>query len=393
MPWSALQLAGFRFLFSYLALYWLPVLYPLWSAAVPVFGKWLGVEAVRRANGSGDTMFHWVQILAMLTLALIAAAVWSALDRRRTQYTRLYLGLRVGVRLLLGMTLISYGSFKLIQSQFPPPGLFRLDQSLGEFSPMGLLWTFMGASRGYNVITGLAEAIPGVLLFFPRTTLAGALIAAGVMVNVVALNFCYDVPVKQFSLHLLAMALFLAAHDARRLAGFFFDPAAPPPPAILNPRLQRVAFWLKCAVLLAFTAMALIGSHRQAAALAGNAEPWPAVRGVWEVREYSAADRAAGSVPEIEQWRQAIFDDQHRQAVILWGNHTRGGFKLQVEEKAGRLSLNDFAFTFTRSGPDDLRLEGTIFSRAVVVKLKRNTAKTRLTTRGFHWVNEVPFNR
>lgn len=226
MAWSTFQLAGFRFLFSYLALYWLPILIPLWNAIVPVFGRWLGVEAVPRPNGSGDTMFHWVQCLVILLLAIVAAAVWSALDRRRTEYTRLYLGLRVGVRITLGLTLLSYGSAKLIQAPFPPPGLFRLDQSLGEFSPMGLLWTFMGASRGYNIVTGLAEMIPAVLLFFPRTTLAGALLAAGVMVNVVALNFFYDVPVKQFSVHLLAMAAFLAAHDARRLVDFFFDPAA-----------------------------------------------------------------------------------------------------------------------------------------------------------------------
>lgn len=98
-------------------------------------------------------------------------------------------------------------------------------------------------------------------------------------------------------------------------------------------------------------------------------------------------------MPEIEQWRQAIFDDQYRQAAILWGNNTRGGFKLKVDEKAGRLTLDDFSFAFTRHGADDLRLEGTIFSRAVIVKLKRNAAKTRLTTRGFHWVNDSPYNR
>ncbi len=262
----------------------------MWTVTVPVFGRWLGVEAVRRPNGSGDTMFHWVQILVMLILAVIAAGVWSVLDRRRTEYARLYLGLRVGARLMLGMTLISYGAAKVIQSQFPPPWLFRLDQPLGEFSPMGLLWTFMGASRAYNVVTGLAEMIPGILLFFPRTTLAGALMAAGVMVNVVALNFCYDVPVKQFSVHLLALALFIAAHDARRLVGFFLSEDATPPPAFPHPRFQRFAFWLKWAGLVGATATALIATHRQVAER-DNYEPLPALRGMWEVREYSAAER------------------------------------------------------------------------------------------------------
>ncbi|MBM3794019.1 MAG: hypothetical protein FJW31_08105 [Acidobacteria bacterium] len=314
------------------------------------------------------------------------------LDRRRAEYIRLYLGLRVGARLMLGMTMLTYGAVKVFQSQFPPPSLLRLDQSLGEFSPMGLLWTFMGSSQAYNAVAGLAEMIPGVLLSFPRATLEGALMAAGVMINIVALNFCYDVDMKQFSVHLLALAVFLAAHDARRLVDFFFDPASAPPPAYPGARFQRFAFWLKWAVLVTATCSALFATYRDVAKRE-EYEPWPAVRGVREVSEYAAADASAGPVPEIEQWRRAIFDDRYRRATILWGNNTRGGFKLQVDEKAGRLKLDDFAFTYTRTGDNGLRLEGTIFSRAVVVKLKRNADKSRLTTRGFHWVNETPYNR
>ena len=41
------------------------------------------------------------------------------------------------------------------------------------------------------------------------------------MVNVVMINFCYDVPVKLFSSHLLAMALFLILPDLRRLIDVF----------------------------------------------------------------------------------------------------------------------------------------------------------------------------
>jgi hypothetical protein len=38
------------------------------------------------------------------------------------------------------------------------------------------------------------------------------------MPNVVMFNFSYDIPVKLFSLNLLAMALFLAAPEVRTLA-------------------------------------------------------------------------------------------------------------------------------------------------------------------------------
>jgi hypothetical protein len=49
----------------------------------------------------------------------------------------------------------------------------------------------------------------------------GALVSIGVMSPVVALNFCYDVPVKLYSSHLLAMKVFLILPDLRRLLNLF----------------------------------------------------------------------------------------------------------------------------------------------------------------------------
>jgi hypothetical protein len=71
-----------------------------------------------------------------------------------------------------------YGAAKVFKSQFPDPPASRLLEPLGEMSPMGLLWSFMGASEAYTVFGGLAETIPAILLMFGRTTLLGALAAA-----------------------------------------------------------------------------------------------------------------------------------------------------------------------------------------------------------------------
>src|SRR4029079_8818976 len=95
----------------------------------------------------------------------------------------------------------------------------RLLEPYGESSPMGLLWTFMGYSLPYNGFTVAAGVVRVFLLFLRRTTTLGALIVSAVMVNVVMLNFCYDVPVKLFSSHLLVMAGILTIPDLRRLAG------------------------------------------------------------------------------------------------------------------------------------------------------------------------------
>src|SRR5262249_21326568 len=144
-----------------------------------------------------------------LLLAAAGTLLWSLLDRKRPQYRRLHEWLRVYVRFYVATTLITYGVVKVIKSQFPYPDGDRLLVPYGESSPMRLLWTFMGASEGYNWFTGAGEMLGGLLLCTRRATLLGALVSCGVMLHVAALNFCYDVPVKLFSTHLVLMSVFL----------------------------------------------------------------------------------------------------------------------------------------------------------------------------------------
>ena len=229
--WTPAQRVLFRFTFAYLVLYIFPFpvdgdpngMYAnLWHKLVPWVGKQVfHVEITVRPNGSGDTTYNYVQVFCFAVMAAVAAAAWTLLDRKRTAYPRLDRWLRVYVRFDLAATMITYGSVKVIKSQFPDPHLDRLLQPFGDASPMGLLWTFMGASESYNIFTGAGEILGGLLLTTRRTTLLGSLVCFGLMSHVAMLNFSYDVPVKLFSMHLLAMALFLMAPDLKRLARMF----------------------------------------------------------------------------------------------------------------------------------------------------------------------------
>jgi hypothetical protein len=77
-----------------------------------------------------------------------------------------------------------------------------------------------------------------MLLATRRTAKAGALVMVAVMSNVVMLNFCFDVPVKLASTHLLVFALVIAAPDARRLWSVFC-PRASTGPRDFTPRYAR----------------------------------------------------------------------------------------------------------------------------------------------------------
>ncbi|MFL6193533.1 MAG: hypothetical protein ACJ75H_05140, partial [Thermoanaerobaculia bacterium] len=214
--WGLAKRVLFRFAFAYLLLYNLP--FPLsvvpfinkpfeafWNAVVPWVGKLtFGLDVTVRPNGSGDTTYNYLQVLCFLILAVAATAVWSLLDHRRREYSRLWEVLRIYLALVVGTTMLSYGAYKVIPSQFPAPMLSTLLEPYGSASPMGILWTFMGASAAYTIFGGASEMLGGFLIVFRRTALLGALICAGVLTNVVMLNMSYDVPVKLYSMHLLA---------------------------------------------------------------------------------------------------------------------------------------------------------------------------------------------
>jgi len=170
-----------------------------------------------------DNVIGYVELLCFIVLAALAAIVWTLLDRKRTEYRTLHEWLRIYVRYALAFAMLGYGMDKVFALQFnwSMPGPGRLAEPLGNYSPFALLWTFMGYSTPYTIFTGVGEVIGGVLLFFRRTTTLGALIISGVMANVVALNFSYDVGVKIFSSLLLFLAMFLLVPDLRRLMDFF----------------------------------------------------------------------------------------------------------------------------------------------------------------------------
>jgi hypothetical protein len=91
-------------------------------------------------GNSGDTVFHWVQTAWLLIVAIAVTAIWSAADRRRTEYVTLHAWLRLFVRFALVSQMFYYGMAKVVPPQFPPPSLVTLLQPIGSMSPSDLLW-------------------------------------------------------------------------------------------------------------------------------------------------------------------------------------------------------------------------------------------------------------
>lgn len=227
--WGPCTRWAFRFLVLYFALFAIRfVTWALLGGDVPWSrGLYLWVAAnvfhveIRFFTGeSSDTTYDHVIIATHLALAFAGTVAWSILGRRQTAYPRLFDVQWTMMRIFLSTALLLYGFSKMYAAQMPPPSLFSLATPLGNLSPMDLLWCFMGTSTTYQVVTGWLEFIPGILLLFRRTQLLGALVAAGVLLNVWLLNVCYGVCVKNMSLHLLLLACAIASPDASRLFSY-----------------------------------------------------------------------------------------------------------------------------------------------------------------------------
>jgi uncharacterized membrane protein YphA (DoxX/SURF4 family) len=417
-PWSLAQRVGFRFAFAYIVIRLFPFpinLIPgtswgtqaysdLWDPIVLAVGKHvlrIGTAISTGPSHSGDTTYDWVQHFCYLALAILAAVVWSIADRRRTEYAKLHEGLRILVRYWLGFTMVSYGVAKF--TQFPGPTTDTLIQPYGEASPMGLLWTFMGHSSPYKLFTGVAETLGGCLLLFRRTTTLGALVLVGVLSNVVLLNFCYDVPVKLGSAHLLLSALFLLLPDLERLASVLVlnrptQPAAPRKP--FEVKWQERAWIIAKFVLIGATVIPMmvthvkIHQHRSA-----FQHPF---QGIYEVESFKRDGQEVSLLlTDVPRWRIVAVNQYGGMTVRMMNDSVKEHVAEDDPEKK-TLSLSSgpdpkapkIVLAYSRPDPAHLLLEGTHENAALSVRLRKaDASKSLLVNRGFHWVNEVPFNR
>jgi len=98
----------------------------------------------------------------------------------------------------------------------------------GDLSLNTLLWTAIGSSTGYQMATGWAELLAGVLLLLPQTVLLGALVGLVDMLHVFALNMAFDVTPAELVAAIVTEAGVLRPPDRESLAAALGEPPGAP---------------------------------------------------------------------------------------------------------------------------------------------------------------------
>src|SRR5262245_7225439 len=365
--WSRPKRVLFRFVFVYLLLYLLPFPVNLipqaepaikdynigWDAVLAWFGKhvlFIEKDLARFDTGSGDTTRDFVALAMNTTFAVIIATIWSLLARK-SNHARLADLLRTYVRFSLGVTMLSYGNAKFFGGQFSSTDGLWLVSTWGDSSPMGVVWKFMAASPVFTAFTGIAECLGGVLLFWRRTTTLGAMVTSAMMLNVALINFCYDVPVKLYSVHLLLMAIGLLLRDAPVLADVLWWHRASQPRRLRLP-LSRWIFWPERLVKFAAVCWILFsyGQPIYERWQQRNAPAGP-LDGLYEVAEF-VRDGATVPLlpPDATRWqhlflsRTPYFPDypvQEFAQLVMSDGKTRAHYQLAVDAAQSTVTLKE----------------------------------------------------
>jgi uncharacterized membrane protein YphA (DoxX/SURF4 family) len=339
----------------------------------------------------------------MLALAILGALVWSLADRRRRNYETAHHWLRVWLRYYVAYMMFIYGFAKVFHLQMPSPYLSQLVQPFGDKSPMGLAWSYIGYSKAFSAFTGWAEVIAGLFLLFRRTTLLGAVLSAIVAANIVAINFCFDVPVKLFSSFLLLVSLFLMAPDVKRLANLFVL-NKPVQPKIyrnyLSKRWLRISAVVLKSLFIIFILYSQVESSINGTKRYGDGRAKPPLFGIYNtellVRNH---DTIPPLTTDTTRWRQLIIQYEKSAHLKLMNDSLKPlnfivDTTLKTATVFSRTDTSRKSVLHYTADSAYLTLTGVLDNDSVMYRLRKFDHRSfRLLSRGFRWVNEYPYNR
>jgi hypothetical protein len=388
------------------------ILYEIYIEPIHKLIVWFAANVLHPAkpitiftNGRGDTTYDYVLLLFIVIAAIIGTILWTLVDRKARNYNNLFYWLTVIVRYYVAITMITYGCVKIIKLQFPGPSPDRLMQPFGSASPMGLAWTYMGYSTGFNYFTGMAELSCGLLLFFRKTATLGAIVGLVVAGNIMAVNYAFDVPVKLLSTILVAMCLYLLSKDAIRLINFFFlNKVAQPAnlgPHTFKKRWKNITLTTVKYILVIYTIGMNFYGDVQAMSQYGDKAKKPPLYGIYNVQSFVRNnDSIAPLKTDTTRWDKMSISYSGSARLVMMNDSSKR-YNFVIDTVKHTIIMNTYAdtvnkayYTYSQPTKDMLLLKGKFKKDSLNISLKKyDLNKFLLLRRGFHWVNEYPLNR
>lgn len=377
---------------------------------VTFFNKYLlHVKDVLNSNGggSGDTSYAWAEFYTIIILALVIAILWGILDKRDKQSKLFSYWLPNLLRYNIIWVGIFYGVIKIFAQQMPFPNLSQLATSLGDFLPMRLSWMFIGYSQPYQTFSGIMELSVALLLLYRRTIPLGLVIGFGVFVNVFALNMCYDIPVKLYSMQIVLCCLYLLVIDYKKYINFFIlgKPTNPTNSYEYHfakrwQRISRIVF--KTAFVLIFIGWNIVDCYNwYSETQTKEVEIIP--QGLYNIKTFKINNQiTAIEATDTLAWKDFIFDKGKQGSIktadtTFWNKYGRAYFIYETDKDKQMINFKEgmsdsvplFKMKYKFINKNTMQLEGVFKKDTLFYELVKSNKTFPLAERQFHWISEA----
>ncbi len=290
-----------------------------------VFGRLIGFVSsaffnlpLKSTLVHSDSISMYVLVLLLFIIAVVIALLFQYGSKWKKYREKIFYFIRIAGCYYLALMLLKYGFDKVFKYQFYLPEPNILYTPLGQVDKDLLYWTSMGTSRAYNIFLGSVEVMAALLLLFKRTRIAGLLVAAVAMIQVVMVNFGFDISVKLYSCFLLVLSLYLLHPFYQRLWQFLFAPDKTMIPGKDNKHLIAYPFgyvFIKC-MTVGLIFLEALYPYLRSGHFNDDVAPRPYLHGAYEVRQVvSGADTLRGGDLPVKRFfvhrnGYIIFQDQ-----------------------------------------------------------------------------------
>lgn len=350
------------------------------------FGKTL-----RHTKVYSDSTSMYLLLLLLLVAAVIIALVLNSIKKwplYKEKTLRIFYQFFI---YYLALQLLKYGADKILKNQFYTPEPNTLFTPMGQLEKDILYWSTMGTSYSYSVFLGSLEILAAVFILMKRTRLMGLLLSLGILVNVVAVNFSFDISVKLFALFLLFLNIYLLHPFGSRLYQLLLQknntvlPATRQIPLFKKTFLISFLHWLAAGLIVmeVFYPFLISGNFN------GDKMPRPYLHGAYEVTGViDGGDTLTLSASPVKRFFI------HRDSYIIFQNQqdVMQDYKLGYDKTDTTFTITDYQFkettlSYTYNASDSI-LTLQYFSNGKALQLIGKAIDWRklpALKKDFHW--------
>lgn len=352
------------------------------------FAKYiLQVEQPFTAELISDSTAFYINALWIFCFSIFVATFWQQFDKHN-HFKKYYTWFLVFVRYYLAMQLLAYGFNKVFKWQFYVPEPNTLFTTLGNTYKDLLYWSSMGVSRTYSIFTGFLEVLAAALLLFKRTTLLGACLAFGILLNVLFINLSFDIAVKLYSLFLLLLIVLLLLPSTKQLYHFFFQVQKQNIESKPRKKYLLLLKWLVILVIV-IDAMAV---YVQSNNYNDDAAPRPFLHGAYEAQTFVLNnDTLLPLITDTHYWRR-MFIHRRGYFIVQYMNDSMQDFELTIDSTKHSFTLLNVAdstthfFCYTKDSDSALHLNGKLYNDSIKVHFNKiDLKKLPLLQNEFSW--------